>query len=306
MGSVASSSKEKSDTTRSIVADPPDRVYSFIHLLYRRFEIDNQNKKNDGSSGGVPLRIHLHTETMALSPNYRGIYSELGHRLVFQADRPGWAILDDLIPIHVVLNAEATQVLECFRSADVLVLTSSSSFGRLGGLLSGTNRVVAPSPWLGSTSKFLRREFSSRRGGGGDAESLSSSSVEDGGEEEEEEEEEYSGRSFASLLWKSALKKYEGINLLTWCFASLGAREKARWHGYDELDSPNVVDFIFQGRGSSSSKVGLCPIELNGNLERTINRKNILRIETSKSLLDRQDPLSHGLELFGGTCKKRK
>ena len=110
MGSVASSMATSKHSTTS--SSPPDRVYSLFHQLYDFYQ-KNKNQKNI-------LRFHLHTETLALSPNYRGIYSELGPRLVFQADRPGWAMLDEVIPVHVILNAEATQVLECLRSAGEL------------------------------------------------------------------------------------------------------------------------------------------------------------------------------------------
>ena len=112
MGSVASSTATSKHPITS--SSPPDRVYSLFHQLYDFYQQNkNKNLKNI-------LRFHLHTETLALSPNYRGIYSELGPRLVFQADRPGWAMLDEVIPVHVILNAEATQVLECLRSAGEL------------------------------------------------------------------------------------------------------------------------------------------------------------------------------------------
>ena len=130
-------------------------------------------------------------------------------------------------------------------------------------------------------------------------------------EEEEEEEKKISINSFASLLLKKFKQNIQGINLLTWCFVSLGIQERSRFHGYNQLDSSDVVDFI-TGKGSStsrrrrtrsSSKVGKCPIELKGKLESRINRKNILKIDISKSLIDRQDPLSHGVELFGNVCE---
>ena len=134
---------------------------------------------------------------------------------------------------------------------------------------------------------------------------------EEEGEEEEEKEKKISINSFADLLLKNLKKSIQGVNLLTWCFVSLGIHERSRFHGYKQLDSSDVVDFI-TGKGSStstrrrrrsSSKVGKCPIELKGKLESRINRKNILKIDISKSLIDRQDPLSHGVELFGNVCE---
>ena len=263
------------------IAKPIDTVLKMIHAVYKEFQ------HKEGSSTRRPysaIHFHLHTETLALSPSrFTSTYTELGPRIVFTGVDS--AVIDGTIPIHIILNAEATLVLECFRSADVLILTSSSSFGRLGAFLSKTNRVVIAKTFLDSVSKFVDHELLHLP----DPPSPLTPAI----------------STNAFLLGFLARGKSSKLSVLAWCLASLGPAERARYHGFTDLGDAETVSFVLGQHTLSSNVVGACPVQLEGKMERNPNRQRIVKIQgvLAKSLTDRQSPLTNKMDLFGQNCR---
>ena len=280
----------------SSMAKPIETVLQMIQALYQEFHsgVDDGHGRRHGRRHGqqyTNIKFHLHTETLALSPTtFTSTYIELGSRIVFNGHDS--ALIDGTIPIHVVLNAEATLVLECFRSTDVLILTSSSSFGHLGAYLSNTNRVVVSDAWLQSAKRFVEEERTKSRSGT-DAAAVAAASV-----------------AAAKKQWKQPFHMFldgatrRKVGVLAWCFASLGDKEIERFHGFtNRLDDADTVSFVLNGPKTNSNTVGHCPIELKGSHLKEPNRASIERIGRYKHLNDRQGPLSDVVGLFGRACK---
>ena len=263
-----------------------DQVYTLMHALQKNFVVEANAKYNR-------IEFHLHTETAALEPTWRGTYNELGSRLVFQDKN--YAMLDDSFLVHVVLNAEPTKTMECFRSANVLVLTSSSSFGKLGGLLSGTNRVVTKSSYLSHAESFVNRKK---------VENTKSSGHLRG---------EIFGRIFGS-------HSLQDVSLLSWLLASL-SEERKRWYGYKTLDEKGILDFILDqtlpgnsnslgmhsnsNSNSNSNSIGACPVELVGRLQQSPNRQGIMQIHNTDFFTERQGPMVNPVDAFGPICEAK-
>ena len=265
----------------SSVTEPIDAVIKLIHKVYGQFKM---NKDFGHHSEYNDVQFHLHTETLALSPSrFSKTHVELGPRFVF--DGKNTAVLDGQIPVHVVLNAEATIVLECFRSSNVLILTSSSSFGRLGAFMSNKNRVVMSKTMLDNSIEFVKKEVNENEG------LMEHALVGD------------KSKHF-DVFSMSALNQ-RSVGIMAWSIASLGEKEIERFHGYDTtLDDSETVSFILKSDkiALSANEVGSCPIELKGGIERKPNHQRIKTIHGYKSLIDRQGPMSDPVGLFGNAC----
>ena len=277
----------------SSMAKPIETVLQMIQALYQEFHNGDGHGRGHHGQQYTNIKFHLHTETLALSPTtFTSTYIELGSRIVFNGHDS--ALIDGTIPIHVVLNAEATLVLECFRSTDVLILTSSSSFGHLGAYLSNTNRVVVSDSWLQSAKSFVEEErIKSRNSGGTDAAAVAAASVAAAKKQVKQ--------PFHMFLDAATRRK---VGVLAWCFASLGDKEIERFHGFtNRLDGADTVSFVLHGPKTNSNTVGHCPVELQGSYLKEPNRASIERIGRYKHLNDRQGPLSDAVGLFGRACK---
>ena len=261
----------------NVIDQAINKIYTLIHTIYDAFL--HQSKQ---------VHFHIHTETSHLNVDAKGIYAELGSRMKFlqPQQKKDTALLDNKILIHVMLNKSPTDTLECLRSTDILVLTSSSTFGRLGGLLSNTNTILLPNKYLHSAQKYNGKD-------------------EDGGQIKEKDNIQQKQQQHQSLFNMFPQQSIRA-SILAWSLASLGDFEKKRWYGYKDLNEDGIVDFIVSRsvRSISSNDVGACSLTFKPGKIQNIQEisKDVMNIDESKYFIDQQEIVLDE-NSFGENCK---